>query len=108
MKFQLGWYDITDDEFYIQQRDLKYDLIIASEVFMHIKPEDIGSVPTKLVKLLEPDHGMIINIDWFYGNQPTTWCFIHNYDQLYRDNGLQPIFTTDIKEINQKMFCYGR
>jgi len=109
MKFQLGWFDITQDEFYIQQRDLKYDMIISSEVFMHIKPEDISPVISKLTnKLLAPDHGTIINIDWSFKPEPSKWCYIHDYDKLYRDNGLQPIFTSNIESINQKLFCYGR
>ena len=108
MKFQLGWFDITDDEFYIQQRDLKYDLIIASEIFMHIKPDDMGPVITKLSKLLAPDHGLLVNIDWYHMPEKSDWFFIHDYDKLYTTNGLTPIYTRDLIEIKQKLFCYGR
>ncbi len=87
---------------------VRYDMVLASEVFMHIKPSDLEKTMKRLIDLLEPEHGIIINIDWTTDPMPSNWCFIHNYDQIYRDNGLQPIFTSNIESINQKLFCYGR
>lgn len=92
-------------------KEVKFDLILASEVFMHIKPSDLGPVITKLSKLLAPDHGLIVNIDFQYEtalNKNSTWCFIHDYHKLYTTNGLTPIFTRDMIEICQKLFCYGK
>lgn len=95
----------------------KYDLVLAIEVFMHIKPhlsmggqirKEIDSVIKKYTNFLAPE-GKIINIDWqFEPNALSEWCFIHDYDKLYRENGLHPIFTADMKEIKQKLFCYGK
>lgn len=90
-----------------------YDLILLSEVLMHIKPEDISPVISKLVKLLAPNHGKIINIDWALDDkwlQNSDWCFLHDYDKLYTENGLHPIYMTsmNVTSINkQKLFCYG-
>lgn len=102
-----GW-DITGDRFkrWFKAPDYTYDFILASEVFMHIKPEDIEDVIKQLSSLLRSG-GKILNIDWFFAPEPSEWCFIHDYDKLYRDNGLHPIFTADIEEIKQKLFCYG-
>ncbi len=104
-----NWYemDITNNDFDEVIRGKQYDLILASEVFMHIKPEDISPIISKLTKLLAPN-AIIINIDWVYQPQESTWCYIHDYDKLYRINGLHPMFEADIKEINQKLFCYGK
>ena len=103
--------DVTDDMFfeninsYYEGR--RWDLILASELFMHIKPENIERVIKSLTNLLAPN-GIIINIDWSFKPEPSKWCYIHDYDKLYRENGLQPIFTSNIETINQKLFCYGR
>ena len=69
---KLNWYslDITSDEFNLvfapHSPTKTYDFILASEVFMHIKPEDIGSVIEKCCKLLVRTSGTatITNIDW--------------------------------------------
>ena len=86
---------------------IQYDLILCSEVFMHIKPSDIESVLERVIKLLAPN-GLIINIDWFHEPQESDWCYIHDYEKMYKENGLYPVFTADIKEIKQKLFCYGK
>ena len=93
----------------------KYDFILASEVFMHIKPDltdelpskEISSVIKKYTNLLAPNGGTILNIDWTSKPEHSTWCYIHDYDKLYRENGLKCIFEVDIPEIKQKLFCYG-
>lgn len=83
-----------------------YDLILASEVFMHIKPIDISITIQYLSMLLAPQ-GMIINIDWYYQPEPSTWCYIHDYEKMYREeNGLHPVFEANINK--QKLFCYGK
>ena len=101
--------DVTNTEFDNWYKDSKFDLILASEIFMHIKPDDLGPVITKLSKLLAPDHGLIVNLDWYHQlNEKSDWCFIHDYHKLYTTNGLTPIFTRDMVEIKQKLFCYGK
>jgi len=104
--------DATDEMFFENINSYyngrRWDLILASEFFMHVKPEHIERVIKSLTKLLEPNHGIIISIDWAFNPEPSKWCYIHDYDKLYRDNGLQPIFTSNIESINQKLFCYGR
>jgi cyclopropane fatty-acyl-phospholipid synthase-like methyltransferase len=97
--------DITSEDFDIPFRGKQYDLILASEVFMHIKPEDIESVLTRLTKLLAPQ-GLIVNIDWYHQKEPSEWCYIHDYEKMYRENGLYPVFMMDINK--QKLFCYGK
>lgn len=111
---KLNWWnmDITGQDFDIIMRGKQYDLVLASEVFMHIKPSDIETVLKRITSLLAPN-GLIINIDWFYEEEGDDiamkpWCFIHDYDKLYTENGLTPVFIGDIREIKQKMFCYGK
>jgi SAM-dependent methyltransferase len=102
--------DITSDEFGktfgLFGNPLKqYDLILASEVFMHLKPDDIEKVISGLTVLLTPG-GHIINIDWAFEPQKSEWCFIHDYEKMYRENGLYPVFEATINK--QKLFCYGK
>jgi len=87
----------------------KFDLVLASEVLMHIKPEDISKVVKTLTNYLAPK-GLIINIDWFFEPNALSggWCFIHDYHKMYEENGLTPLFTADMREIKQKMFCYEK
>jgi len=98
--------DITTNEFDRIFKDKQYDMVISSEVFMHIKPEDIERVIKSVKNLLAPN-GVILNIDWSVAapQEHSNWCYIHDYDKLYRENGLKPIFTADIHK--QKLFCYG-
>lgn len=109
---KLNWYslDITSDEFnlvFAPHSPIKtYDIILSSEVFMHIKPEDIGSVLKRVTGLLAPNHGLIANIDWGSSPEPSEWCFIHDYDKMYIENGLHPVFEATINK--QKLFCYGK
>jgi 2-polyprenyl-3-methyl-5-hydroxy-6-metoxy-1,4-benzoquinol methylase len=98
-------HDIIGKEFDLLFRGKQYDMILASEVFMHIKPEDIDSVLTRLTNLLAPE-GLIINIDWYHQKEPSEWCYIHDYEKMYRENGLYPVFMRDINR--QKLFCYGK
>jgi SAM-dependent methyltransferase len=102
--------DVTDETFFENINAFysgrRWDFVLASEVFMHIKPEDIERVIKSVTSLLAPN-GVILNIDWTSAPEHSTWCYIHDYDKLYRENGLECIFTADIPEIKQKLFCYG-
>lgn len=109
-KVGIGEFDITGEEFNLMLRGRLFDFVLASEVLMHIKPEDIGSVIEKCCKLLGTE-GTVLNIDYTPNQeQPELkdWCFIHDYHKLYTDNGLSPIVVVDMsKEIGQKLYCYG-
>ena len=63
----------------------KYDLVVASEVLMHILPSEIADVMSKLISMSN-EH--IVNIDW-YEHQPPRKAephnFIHQYEKLYRN-----------------------
>ena len=99
-------HDIIGKEFDLLFNNRQFDLIVASEVFMHIKPDDIESMLKGLTSLLAPQ-GLIINIDWYYQPEPSTWCYIHDYEKIYREeNGLHPVFEFSINK--QKLFCYGK
>ena len=63
--------------------DKKYDLVILSEVLLHILPTDIDSIIKKLITLSKKH---IINIDWYEDHTPKSQAshnFIHQYEQLY-------------------------
>ena len=84
-------------------KEMKYDLILASEVFMHIKPQDIEY----LIKILGRIGKQIINIDWTFDPDPNAeWYFIHDYEKLYEKYGAQKITRVDMKRIQQSLFHY--
>ena len=65
----------------------KYDLVILSEVLLHVLPSEIDSVIKKIL-LLSNIH--IINIDWYEDKLPrdykirATYNFIHQYETIYK------------------------
>jgi SAM-dependent methyltransferase len=64
--------------------DKKYDLVILSEVLLHILPTEIDSIIKKLLSLSNKN---IINIDWYEDNPPEKHAphnFIHQYEALYK------------------------
>lgn len=64
------------------QSDKKYDLVIASEVLMHVLPSEIGQVVAKLVGM---SRHHVVNIDW-YEEKPRAGAphnFIHDYEAAY-------------------------
>jgi cyclopropane fatty-acyl-phospholipid synthase-like methyltransferase len=67
------------------QNDRKYDLIISSEVLMHVLPSEIEDVMIKIVAMSD-EH--TINIDWYEKKTPRNAAphnFIHQYEKIYRD-----------------------
>ena len=102
---KLSWtdMDITTPLFDIAFSHMQYDLILASEVFMHIKPKDIDSLISKLSKIGK----QIINIDWTFNPDPNAgWYFIHDYEALYSKYGAHRISRVDMKRIQQSLFHY--
>ena len=70
----------------IQSLDLdkQYDLVILSEVLLHILPTEIDSIIKKLITLSKKH---IINIDWYEDQPPKSQAshnFIHQYETLYK------------------------
>jgi SAM-dependent methyltransferase len=64
--------------------DKKYDLVILSEVLLHILPTEIDSIIKKLLSLSKKN---LINIDWYEENPPNKQAphnFIHQYETLYK------------------------
>jgi SAM-dependent methyltransferase len=64
--------------------DKQYDLVILSEVLLHILPTDIDSIIKKLITLSKKH---IINIDWYEDHPPKSQAshnFIHQYEALYK------------------------
>lgn len=64
--------------------DEKYDLVLASEVLLHILPSEIKEVMTKLVDLSSIH---IINIDYYQEKttQLASHNFLHQYEKIYND-----------------------
>lgn len=95
-------FDITSDRFHRWFAGKKYDLVLASEVFMHIRPEHINNLITTLSNITKH----IINIDW-YVMPPAVpvnsdWCFIHDYIGMYTKNGLTKVDIIDMSHIIQQ------
>ena len=64
--------------------DKKYDLVILSEVLLHILPTEIDSIIKKLITL---SNKHIINIDWYADHPPRKQArhnFIHQYEEIYK------------------------
>jgi trans-aconitate methyltransferase len=63
----------------------RYDLLLASEVFMHILPLDIDAVMRKLCGLSSKH---VVNIDWYEEKTPkkvASHNFIHEYQKIYNE-----------------------
>jgi SAM-dependent methyltransferase len=78
--------------------DKEYDLVILSEVLLHILPTDIDSIIKKLISFSKK---YIVNIDWYEDNPPKSHAshnFIHQYEELYKKY-TEPSTTTTIKRI---------
>ena len=81
----------------------KYDLVIISEVLLHIIPSEIDSIIKKLITL---SNKHIVNIDWYEDKLPkdykkrATYNFIHQYEAIYKKY-TEP--STTIKRIPIKM-----
>jgi SAM-dependent methyltransferase len=64
--------------------DKKYNLVILSEVLLHILPAEIDSIIKKLITF---SNKHIINIDWYADHPPRIQArhnFIHQYETIYK------------------------
>jgi len=67
------------------QNERKYDLVISSEVLMHVLPSEIEEV---MIKIVDMSNEHIINIDWYEKKTPWNAAphnFIHQYEKIYRN-----------------------
>ena len=67
------------------QGEKKYDLVISSQVLMHILPSEIEQVINKIVNMSN-EH--VINIDWYEERIPRNVAphnFIHQYEKIYKN-----------------------
>ena len=63
----------------------KYDLVLASEVLLHVLPSDIKSIIGKLVEMSSKH---VVDIDWYVEKLPKNVAphnFLHQYEQIYRE-----------------------
>ena len=76
-------FTVSDIQSFQSQR--KYDLVIASEVLMHVLPSEIENV---MIKLVSVSNRHIVNIDWYEKEKPRKMAphnFIHEYEKIYRN-----------------------
>ena len=74
---------VSDIQSFQSQR--KYDLVIASEVLMHVLPSEIEKV---MIKLVNMSNHHVVNIDWYEKEKPRKMAphnFIHEYEKIYRN-----------------------
>ena len=67
----------------------KYDLVLAAEVLLHVKPQDIRSAINKLLSL---SRRYLVHIDWCEDNpveKSAPHNFMHDYDSIYKELGLR-------------------
>lgn len=87
----------------------KYDLVLASEVLMHIPLENIES---NLAKLASLSSKYVVNIDWRETDpkKSSFCCFAHDYKKIYEKMGLKTqVFELDRfanleNKINQTLY----
>lgn len=81
----------------------KYDLVLASETLMHIKPDDIDFVIERIGELGKE----VINIDWYPETpKPSEWCFAHDYRRLYSFHNAEFVNMFNLGFIEQALFHY--
>lgn len=84
--------------------DKEYDLVILSEVLLHILPTEIDSIIKKLITLSKKH---IVNIDWYEDHAPKSQAshnFIHQYETLYHKYTEPSITTIKRIPIKRKKF----
>jgi len=67
-------------------KEEKFDLVLASEVLMHIKPNNIERIIRNIISI---SNNHIINIDWYERPNPKIRFghnFIHDYTKFYKAN----------------------
>lgn len=72
----------------------KYDLVLASELLMHIPPSEISNIIRKLAGI---SNKHIVNIDWYEEQTPkkvASHNFIHRYQKIYNE-------ISSIRKVNQ-------
>jgi SAM-dependent methyltransferase len=70
-----------------------YDLVLTSEVLMHVRPPDLVAAFRQLVRLTAPA-GRIVVVEWvpIPGMVPAEvayWNFPHDYERLFADAGVE-------------------
>lgn len=74
----------------IQDLDIpseSYDLVLASEVLMHIP---FTEIETAIEQMVQVSKNHIINLDWYRqtsGVELGGYCFAHDYERLYKKYG---------------------
>ena len=106
IKVSMDKMDITSQEFNERMRGTLVDLILASEVFMHIRPDEIDKVLKFLCRMARGNNASIINIDWAYAPYKSEWCFIHPYHELYSENGGKMQSIVCMESIKQALWHY--
>lgn len=64
--------------------DKRYDLVLISEVLLHVMPSEIKAVMEKLVSL---SNKHVVNIDYYEDVQTlelAEYNFLHQYEQIYK------------------------
>ena len=67
--------------------DEKFDLVITSNVLLHIPPESIKEAISELVRVSK---NYILCIEYFEKNKSkkSEHCFLHDYQSLFLDEGV--------------------
>jgi trans-aconitate methyltransferase len=70
--------------------DKKFDLVVAAEVLLHVKPEEIEAI---VAKLLSFTNHYFVHIDWSEDRHNVTEAnshnFMHDYDKIYDETGIR-------------------
>lgn len=97
----------------------QFDIVITSNVLLHIPPESIEDAISEIVRV---SNGYIVSVEYFTdkGNpsaeqdnqkdreEEIKYCFLHNYQDLFRNKKAQMVKAVDIPFFEQKMFLFQK
>lgn len=66
----------------------KYDLVLAVEVLLHVRPQDLKNT---IIKLLSLSRCYLLHVDWqeYKPSDSAPHNFMHDYDSIYQELGLK-------------------
>ena len=82
-----------------------FDLVLTSNVLLHIPPEDINNAISEISRVT---NRYILLVEFYNKNtkkeETTSWVFHHDYPKLFKENNLKIIKSYNIPFFSQKCF----
>lgn len=88
--------------------DNEFDLVIASEIFMHLNPDEIK---IGIDNALKASKNIVLNVDWCAPKEALEvggYCFQYDYHKLYGDRFLEEVKIWPHRLLRQSIFVAGK